>query len=112
MLTPEENEWISSCTRDTPIPEEWILVYGASDDLVEIEGAMRGEFYALANDEGTLTFSDGTVLHIAYDGTWNITVVEAGPAFELVVRCLGDPDADVYSDMAWLRPVDSVTFSA
>ncbi len=43
-----------------------VTVYGASDDLVEIEGDIRDELYASDNNPAHLAFSDGTVLSVEY----------------------------------------------
>lgn len=53
-----------------------LIVYGSSDDLIEVDGDVRDEFNG---DAGLLTISDGTVLHIEYvGGVWEIEVQEAG----------------------------------
>lgn len=49
-----------------------VKVYGASDDLVEIEGDDDAKSY--------LAFSDGTVLRVTYDGMWHIARVQEGTA--------------------------------
>lgn len=63
-----------------------ITVYGASDDLIEVDGDISEEFSAL-NDYreetgGLLAFSDGTVLDVVYDhnGVWRITRLAEGSA--------------------------------
>ena len=60
-----------------------ITIYGASDDLIELEGAIRDEISPCNEDEPTrLAFSDGTVLSVAYDadGCWRINRVAVGTA--------------------------------
>lgn len=61
-----------------------LSVYGASDDLIEIEGAIREEFPAYGDDAAFLAFSDGTVLRVAYgqgnQAMWHITRVATGTA--------------------------------
>ena len=62
-----------------------ITVYGASDDLIEIEGDISEEFnYPYnADDKGVLlAFSDGTLARIKYDsgGMWRITPHARGTA--------------------------------
>lgn len=56
-------------------PLATVTIYGASDDLVEIEGDINEEFYATDEGEMCLLFGDGTVLDIEYDrhGIWRIT---------------------------------------
>lgn len=78
-----------------------VVVYGSSDDLVEIEGEIDQEFYLRpeGDDESMiLAFSDGTVLHITYDeqGMWRINRLFPGTA-SYSKREGTDPDGD-YSD--------------
>lgn len=56
-----------------------VIVYGHSDDCIEVEGDIREEYYA-KGDENFLCFSDGTVLKITYDGCWNISLDTQGKA--------------------------------
>lgn len=85
-----------------------IRIYGASDDLIEIEGDISEEFsYAdyHDNDQGDLLgFSDGTILRITYDndGIWRIQTLVSGRARLVhIVQLLDDPD-DGYSDTVYL----------
>jgi len=63
-----------------------VVVYGASDDLIEIEGDLSEEFGAYDSGEPKtrfLAFSDGTLLSIVYgiDGAyWRINRMVAGQA--------------------------------
>lgn len=77
-----------------------IEVYGASDDLVEIEGDLSEEFNT---DSLTLAFGDGTVLDVKFDrhGVWRITRSRAGSATFEKVEAVG-PDDDSYSDRVTL----------
>ncbi len=53
-----------------------VTIYGASDDLIEVEGDIREEFSARGDDDaGYLAFSNGAVFSIMYaqDGCWRIT---------------------------------------
>jgi hypothetical protein len=89
-------------------------IYGASDDLIEFDGDVRGEVgaYGLCpprygNDEdksGLVMCSDGTVLSVAYGdfahrGIWKLTVLQKGSLLERVDVC-DDEAADPYSDVA------------
>ena len=58
-----------------------IKVYGASDDLIEIEGDINEEF-DVYNQDSLLTFDDGTVLSVKYnnDGVWKIERTKEGTA--------------------------------
>ncbi len=84
-----------------------VTVYGASDDLVEVEGDIREEFNALGNLDqeddgggGYLAFDDGNVLKIVYtaDGVWRITPVALGKG-EVTIKQAVSSDDD-YSDRA------------
>lgn len=54
-------------------------VYGASDDLIEVEGDVREEFYVLGSEEENyLAFSNGFVIKVTYDyrdGVWRIAPI-------------------------------------
>lgn len=72
------------------------VVYGASDDLVEVDGDVRGEvgFYTTREGEsGCVFLSDGTILRIAYDsnGIWRIAPIRKGDLFDSIDVC-GDED--------------------
>ena len=88
-------------------------VYGASDDLIEFEGDLRGEVGCYGSGEevdalGVLVaFSDGTVLAIRYGklgfgGVWSIACLHQGALFDRIVVC-NDEDADPYSDVAHFK---------
>jgi hypothetical protein len=76
-----------------------ITVYGASDDLIEIEGGISEEFSVYDEDGMLLACSDGTVLGIVYDsdGCWRITPRRTGWGIFSKVEASG-PDGDDYSD--------------
>jgi len=84
-----------------------IVVYGASDDCIEIDGDVREEFVcprdADGNDTALLAFSDGTVLRITYTltGVWRIVPVQHGGAFMVVEQAPENCD-DNYSDRVTL----------
>lgn len=86
------------------------VVYGCSDDLVEIDGEIIEEFGVAYRKECILVFSDNTKLKIYYckekDGStygiWGIDVVEEGKLFERKVECW-DEDADLYSDIVFFK---------
>lgn len=78
-----------------------ITVYGASDDLIEVEGAIREEFNALSEDDGSLlAFSNGVVLRVVYGdaGVWRITPVCG--ASRVNITLAPEDDEDNYSDRA------------
>lgn len=91
-----------------------ITIYGASDDLVVVNGDISEEFgydgntEVLAGDRGDLLgFSDGTLLRILRDseGVWRITRLRTGAAAFALVQ--GDEDngtdrATLDGDVAWV----------
>lgn len=95
--------------------DKQVVVYGASDDLIEVEGVVTEEFSAtdinLGDGEATgriLAFSDGTVLEVLYgQGTeafWRIRRLAIGTAkYELVEA---DDEETNYSDRATLTGDD------
>lgn len=82
-------------------------MYGASDDLIEIDGDISEEFtYQNADPDwrgDLLAFSDGTILRITYtpSGVWRIGTVVGGTA-DLNIEQAPESDEDNYSDRATL----------
>ncbi len=80
-----------------------MTVYGASDDLIEVDGQVREEFPAPSKGPALLAFSDGTVLRIEFSdtGVWRIAPVTTGTAELGIVQAPEADDRD-YSDRATL----------
>ena len=81
-----------------------LKIYGASDDLIEIDGDIREEFNHYNEDDPFyLAFSDGTALSINYnnDGFWRINRLAIGSA-EYSKHEGADEDGD-YSDIVTLK---------
>jgi hypothetical protein len=78
-----------------------VKVYGASDDLIEVEGDIDEEFNP-KNDEDPsyLAFADGTVLRVTYDGMWHIQRIAVGSATYLKHEATNEDDD--YSDIVTL----------
>ena len=78
-------------------------IYGASDDLIEVDGQVSEEFSALGNDSSLLAFSDGTVLRVTYDDNdiWRIALVVQGSA-TLAIQQAPEDDERNYTDRATL----------
>lgn len=85
-------------------------IYGASDDLIEFDGDVRGEVGCYGTDDrdqGVLVMcSDGTVLEVKYgksdEGIWEVKLLKKGSLFERIDQCDSD-DADPYSDQAFFK---------
>ena len=79
-----------------------ITVYGSSDDMIEIEGDLREEFYYRDTDNpgNYIAFSNGTVLSIRYDddGNWRIAPEHHGPGSVAIAQVV--PGGDACSDIA------------
>lgn len=60
-----------------------VEVYGASDDLIEVDGYLREEF-SYDDEANLLAFSDGTVLSIEYnqEGLWRMAPLVKGSEFQ------------------------------
>jgi len=68
-MTPCKARWLRQ--KEILVPT---IIYGASDDLIEVDGSIREEFSAYDSDPQYLAFSNGVVLKIWYDdeGLWRI----------------------------------------
>lgn len=80
-----------------------IKVYGASDDLVEIEGsAYKEDEIGCYDKEVRIRFLDGTVIRIGYPkhdaAIWWIEIERKGSAEQRLDVC-NDEDAQIYSDV-------------
>lgn len=75
------------------------VIYGASDDLIELEGNVTEEVYVPSGEVVYIAFSDSTLVRVHYgnDGLWTIRVVEVGlSCYELFTAT--EPASDQYSD--------------
>ena len=90
-------------------------IYGASDDLVELEGAIEEEFSAYDRHH-RLIFDNGAVLIARYDrdgdGIWRIENPHDHPS-ATITRCedregYTDPDGPIYSDLATVTGATTV----
>ena len=82
-----------------------VKVYGASDDLIEIEGDINEEFYKSSDTYDYIAFSTGAVLTIKYDddGIWKIRQIHKGDGVD-ITQCPPEEEQsegdDRYSDVA------------
>ena len=67
-------------------------IYGASDDLIEIDGQISDEVdaYSASDEPAKFKTSQGTKGTIMYDGEWKITIKEEGSDFVKVIESVGD----------------------
>lgn len=83
-----------------------LKIYGASDDLVEIEGTtyLEDEIGCYKRDV-RIRFVDETVIRVGYSkdtlAVWWIEVEKQGTAKQLLEVC-EDEDADIYSDIFYI----------
>ena len=77
------------------------LIYGASDDIVAIEGQLCEEYenYTLAQRGIPFECSDQTKGIITYDGDWKITVEKEGALFQELRPNVGD--SGKHTDLAF-----------
>ena len=76
-----------------------LTICGASDDLIEVEGDIREEFYLPGSkDDAYIAVSNGALLRVDYTNVWRITPVVAHPAVT-ITQCPED-DEDNYTDRA------------
>jgi hypothetical protein len=83
------------------------VIYGAFDDLLEIEGVLREELNPSNEEPNVLGLSDGTLLQIEYDqdGIWRIKRLRAGSCEFILEQ--GDTEQDtpdraiLIGDLTW-----------
>ena len=73
-----------------------VTIFGASDDLIEVEGDVHEEFNVDSEEPTYIGCSDGTLLKITYDGNWHIKPIHEG---EMEVR-IKIPKGEEYTDIA------------
>lgn len=82
-------------------------IYGASDNLVEVEGDVCGEVSDFSEEDGVvIVVDDGTIARVRYSiripGVWSIDVLRKGTLFDRLDICT-DEDEVPYSDQLFLR---------
>jgi len=80
-----------------------IKIYGASDDLIEIEGDLQEEFscYMPEGEKRFLAISDGTLLEVQYDGNWRFHILKRGSGEVIIIP--PDESKDEYSDIVTIK---------
>lgn len=73
-----------------------LIISGASDDLIEIEGDIREEWYSYEKPKQYIAVSDGTLLSIEYDndGIWRVHKIFGGQAS--LAKEEGDTEKDTF----------------
>ena len=82
-----------------------IIISGASDDLIELEGDIREEYSPNNDEEQTLlAFNDGTVIGVKYadDGCWRLNRLQKGTA-DYSKKEADGTDTDNYTDRVTLK---------
>lgn len=79
-----------------------VKIYGASDDLVEIDGSAYEEEIGCFEQDVRIRFLDGTIIHIGYPkenmAIWWIEVENEGTAKHALTICENEDDC-IYSDV-------------
>lgn len=90
-----------------------VLIYGVSDDLIEIEGDVREEFTFPNDDDVHLALSDGTLLSAEYgdNGVWRFRVLSAGRMGVTIDQAPAD-DEDNYSDRVSVVGIEHIRWVA
>lgn len=67
-------------------------IYGASDDLIEIDGIVTDEINSYSERKISISASDGTTGTIVYgkEGNWEIDVKNKGDKFVSLIKAVGD----------------------
>jgi hypothetical protein len=89
-------------TKSLPaIPEGDTRISGASDDLIELEGAIEQEFDADGDKPNYVAFDCGVVLSVDYggDGIWTIRCLAGDDKCSRVRETKGGCDPLGYSDV-------------
>ena len=75
-------------------------IYGASDDLIEIEGDISEEANHYNAKDISIQISDGTIAKITYDkdGNWKIELEVVGKLFNRLIKCVNDEIPHTDSD--------------
>jgi hypothetical protein len=82
-----------------------LKIYGASDDLIEIEGQTNNEISAY-DVNIKFEFIDGTIAIFSYgkgeSAIWKCDLISIGDKFDKLEECF-DEEAEIYSDILYLK---------
>lgn len=75
-------------------------IYGASDDLIEVDGEVSEEANIIGASNVSVKASDGTQAKISYDdnGEWKIRVEVEGSKYLGLVHSVGDDAEHIFPD--------------
>jgi len=76
--------------ENTETKPKTIVLYGSSDDLFEMEGALHEEWSLFGREHGRIGCSDGTLIERKYEGNWRLSIKHAGPGFLSHIPAVGD----------------------
>ena len=83
-------------------------IYGASDELIEIEGAINEEANHYNATRVIIKVSDGTQARITYDGEWKIQIEKEGDKFLQLVVLVGDDMKHDHEDAKGCSPYSDI----
>lgn len=82
--------------------EEYVVeLYGSSDDLIELTGSVREEFYANYSEPTKVKIND-CVVEVQYDGDWCFEVLESGDCWSQKKYGVNSPVSDKYKEYSEL----------
>ena len=87
-----------------------LLIYGASDDLIELDGVISEE---CGTEKAKIECSDGTKFNLEYTGEWKVSNLQKGSGFKQLIESVGDEkehngeyfNCSSYSDIVVLSDV-------
>jgi hypothetical protein len=84
-----------------------IKVYGASDDLIEVDGDIVEEFNVDCDESNYVALSNGVVLRVKMDedGDWTVKVVSNPNMVSVIISKREESDdgvAEVEGDVTWV----------
>lgn len=83
-------------------------IYGASDDLIEIEGAINDEVSCYDATRVIIKASDGTQARITYNGEWKISVEVEGSKYFNLIHSVGDDTIHTIGDAVYCTSYSDV----
>lgn len=83
-------------------------IYGCSDDLIEIEGAVHDEVGCFFHARQMINCSDNTKALISYDGEWKINVLVEGEKYLGKINSVGDDAKHIFPDAEGCSPYSDV----